>query len=52
MIVVEHAAETLPTPNCSAALRLVPIRNDQDVANSLMISFVMIMCNELSDTFS
>jgi hypothetical protein len=52
VVVVEHATQSLAPPDCSALASMLFVRNDQSVAETLVISFTMIMLNEILNPFA
>src|SRR5215471_20929234 len=52
MVVVQHPAQTLTAQHRSASICVRPLRQDQPVAESLVVSLVVIMQNELLDPFA
>src|SRR5215831_20289337 len=52
IVVVQHPAQTLTAQYRSASICVRPLRQDQPVADSLVVSLVMIMQNELLDPFA
>ncbi len=52
VVIVEHAAQPLAAPDCSTMTSMPFIRHDQSVAETLVVSFAMIMRNELLNPFA
>ena len=52
VVVVEHATQSLAAPDRSALTSMPFVRNDQSVPETLVISFAMIMLNEILNPFA
>ena len=52
VVEVQHAAQALATQHCSMMARLAFIWHDQLVAKTLVVSFAVIMQNELVNRFA
>src|SRR5579872_1093994 len=52
MIVVQHPAQPLAAPDCSTITSMGFIRNDQPVAETLMVSLAVIMRDEFVNPFA
>ena len=52
VVIVEQAAQPLAAPDCSTLTSIPFIRHDQSVAETLVVSFAMIMRHELLNPFA
>ena len=49
MVVVQHPAQSLPSPDRSTMFRQTSLGSNEAVAEPLVIPFLMVMCHELPD---